>query len=118
MSLTAKVAELEATKSQMEEHSKELLEELRSTREQQLEQLKIHAATTAEASDRRREQYDVAAREREVAAEAWASRVNVLQEEAACGAGIAYQGVRAPCGYRGGMGGRAGWMAGGGGWTA
>ena len=45
--LAAKVAELEQSKSEMEEHSAALLAELRTVREQQLEQLRAYACIYA-----------------------------------------------------------------------
>jgi hypothetical protein len=75
------VAELVQSKRVMEEHSRELVEELRASREQTLAQLSAHAAAASEAAARRREQQSAEAAERGVASEAWASRVLALQEE-------------------------------------
>ena len=78
--LSERVAELESSKRQMEEHSEALLRELQSVREQQLTHLNAQARSAAEAAERRRNDEAAAAAERERAAEAWAARVAELQE--------------------------------------
>ena len=78
--LSERVAELESSKRQMEEHSEALLRELQSVREQQLKHLNAQARSAAEAAERRRNEEAAAAAERERAAEAWAARVAELQE--------------------------------------
>eukprot|EP00900_Chrysochromulina_parva_P024450 jgi/Chrpa1/6639/Chrysochromulina_OHIO_Genome00014250-RA len=78
--LAERVAELESSKRQMEEHSEALLRELQSVREQQLTHLNAQARSAAEAAERRRHEQAAAAAERERAAEAWAARVAELQE--------------------------------------
>jgi hypothetical protein len=78
--LSERVAELESSKRQMEEHSEALLRELQSVREQQLTHLNAQARSAAEAAERRRNEEAAAAAERERAAEAWAARVAELQE--------------------------------------
>ena len=53
--LSERVAELESSKRQMEEHSEALLRELQSVREQQLTHLNAQARSAAEAAERRRQ---------------------------------------------------------------
>ena len=81
VNLSAKVAELETAKREMELHSQELLAELAHSREQQLEQLRMHAKSMSTNHDRHKSQQQQASADHTHTTEAWSSKVHSLQGE-------------------------------------
>ena len=77
------MSELEDAKKEMERHSKQLMDELRRSRESHLDLQRLHQASSATAAEKRAEQSKREQAEHQHAAEAWAGRVMALQDELA-----------------------------------